>query len=486
MQEGILIQIEAQADQLATLPDPACKKKARFMKNNLSNIKINPPSNFIITAPINTNKCYHLLSLLWDLYNNATKETPFCGIIFVEQVCLTYPVTYVVNNYFKKKLMHSKLTNEWPMLPVSGSSSMLDSVRKLHIDKFRDNIISLLVSTNALEEGIDVSSCSFVIRYDEITTTKSHIQGSGRARNVNAQIYYFENDPIRECMKSNLLDSIAKDSNLNTHKNDLRSNISLVTGRNNNEYNNNNMKNNSLSLVEYPYPKVSSSSWSSSSSPSSSSSSSWSLSASPWSSLASESSWSVPVPSSSSSSSTTTSCDGVGGEVNFFNCLLILYKYVQNVMYQSFIPEEVLFDIMTDDDVIVSDRNSNSLKRKTIINVKYPSPNGEILITLDDINFVWGNHNIEEIVIPLERLRNLNGWEREKRRAAYAAVIHMRKSGWLTNENKPSLQAKNQTKLICPAYIISSKFKLKNQYEKDSLQKYGTKVENRTSSSSMF
>jgi len=453
------------------------------MKNNLSNIKINPPSNFIMTAPINTNKCYHLLSLLWDLYNNATKETPFCGIIFVEQVCLTYPLTYVVNNYFKKKLIHSKLINEWPMLPVSGSSSMLDSVRKLHIDKFRDNIISLLVSTNALEEGIDVSSCSFVIRYDEITTTKSHIQGSGRARNVNAQIYYFENDPIRECMKSNLLDSIAKDSNLNTHKNDLRSNISLVTGRNNNEYNNNNnnMKNNSLSLVEYPYPKVSSSSsWSSSSS----SSSSWSSSASPWSSLASESSWSVPVPSSSSSSSTTTTCDGVGGEVNFFNCLLILYKYVQNVMHQSFIPEEVLFDIKTDDDVIVSDRNSNSLKRKTIINVKYPSPNGEILITLDDINFVWGNHNIEEIVIPLERLRNLNGWEREKRRAAYAAVIHMRKSGWLTNENKPSLQAKNQTKLICPAYIISSKFKLKNQYEKDSLQKYGTKVENRTSSSS--
>ena len=448
------------------------------MKNNLSNIKINPPSNFIITAPINTNKCYHLLSLLWDLYNNATKETPFCGIIFVEQVCLTYPVTYVVNNYFKKKLMHSKLTNEGPMLPVSGSSSMLDSVRKLHIDKFRDNIISLLVSTNALEEGIDVSSCSFVIRYDEITTTKSHIQGSGRARNVNAQIYYFENDPIRECMKSNLLDSIAKDSNLNTHKNDLRSNISLVTGRNNNdEYNNNNnMKNNSLSLVEYPYPKVSSSS---------SSSSSWSLSASPWSSLASESSWSVPVPSSSSSSSSsTTTCDGVGGEVNFFNCLQILYEYVQIVMHQSFNPEEVLFDIKTDDNVIVSDSNSNSLKRKTIINVKYPSPNGEILITLDDINFVWGNHNIEEIVIPLERLRNLNGWEREKRRAAYAAVIHMRKSGWLTNENKPSLQAKNQTKLICPAYIISSKFKLKNQYEKDSLQKYGTKVENRTSSSS--
>jgi hypothetical protein len=442
------------------------------MKNNLLNIKINPPSNFIIKAPINTNKCYHLLSLLWDLYNNATKETPFCGIVFVEQVCLTYPLTYVVNNYFKTKLIHSKLTNEWPMLPVSGSSSMLDSIRTLHIDKFRENIISLLVSTNALEEGIDVSSCSFVIRYDEITTTKSHIQGSGRARNVNAQIYYFENDPIRECMKSNLLDSIAKDSNLNTHKNDLRSNISLVTGRNNNDNYNNNMKNNNLSLVEYPYPKVSSSS-------------SWSSSASPWSSSASASSWSAPVPSSSSSSSAT--CDGVGGEVNFFNCLQILYEYVQIVMHQSFNPEEVLFDIKTDD-AIVSDSNSNNnnnnLKRKTIINVKYPSPNGEILITLDGINFVWGNYNIEEIVIPLERLRNLNGWEREKRRAAYAAVIHMRKSGWLTNENKPSIQAKNQTKLICPVYITSSKFKLKNQYEKDSLQKYGTKVENRTSSSS--
>jgi len=179
-----------------------------------------------------------------------------------------------------------------------------------------------------------------VIRYDEITTTKSHIQGSGRARNVNAQIYYFENDPVRECMKSNLLDSIAKDSNLNTHKNDLRSNISLVTGRNNNDNYNNNMKNKNLSLVEYPYPKVSSS---------------WSSSSSPWASLASESSWSAPVPSSSSSSTTTT-CDGVGGEVNFFNCLQILYEYVQIVMHQSFNPEEVLFDIKTDD--VVSDSNS--------------------------------------------------------------------------------------------------------------------------------
>ena len=479
--------------------NPACKRKAKFMKNNLKNIKINPPSTFIITAPLHTNKCDHLLSLLWELYNKATKDTPFCGIIFVEQVCLTYPLTYVVNQFFKTKLIHSReLTYDWPMLPVSGSSSMLDSLRKLHIEKFRDNIISLLVSTNALEEGIDVSSCSFVIRYDEITTTKSHIQGSGRARNCNAQIYYFDNDPVRECMKSNLLDTIAKDKNLNIHKNELHSNISLVTGRNNNysnDYINNNSSisnsSNNLSLIEYPYPKVSSS---------------WSSSASAWSAASSSSSWSVtppPPPSSSSITTTTTGEEGVGGEVNFFNCLQILYEYVQIVMHQSFNPEEILFDIKTtDDDDVVTDNissnknsrsssrsssnsNSNSIKRKTIMNVKYPSPNGEILITLDGINNVWGNHNIEEIVIPLERLKNLNGWEREKRRAAYAVVLHMRKSGWLTNENKPSLQAKNQTKLICPVYITSSKFKLKNQYDKDSLQKYGMKVEN-MKSSSMF
>jgi endoribonuclease Dicer len=45
------------------------------------------------------------------------------------------------------------------------------------LDSFRSGLSPILISTSALEEGIDVPDCSFVIRFDAFNTTKSHIQG---------------------------------------------------------------------------------------------------------------------------------------------------------------------------------------------------------------------------------------------------------------------------------------------------------------------
>ena len=43
-------------------------------------------------------------------------------------------------------------------------------------------LISGLVSTDVLEEGMDITTCNLVIRFDEITTFRSYVQSKGRAR----------------------------------------------------------------------------------------------------------------------------------------------------------------------------------------------------------------------------------------------------------------------------------------------------------------
>jgi len=72
----------------------------------------------------------------------------------------------------------------------------------------------LLVATNTAEEGIDVADCEFVIRFNRFDTTKSHIQGSGRARREGSIIYYFENDGKLEQEQADKLAEVARDETL--------------------------------------------------------------------------------------------------------------------------------------------------------------------------------------------------------------------------------------------------------------------------------
>ena len=59
-----------------------------------------------------------------------------------------------------------------------------------------------------------VPECAFVVRFTQIKTTKSHIQGAGRARRDNAKVFYFDNSPEEEQEKAALLDEVARDGTL--------------------------------------------------------------------------------------------------------------------------------------------------------------------------------------------------------------------------------------------------------------------------------
>ncbi|CAE7328367.1 dcr-1, partial [Symbiodinium pilosum] len=92
---------------------------------------------------------------------------------------------------------------------------MADSKRDLEMERFRKGELNVLICTNALEEGVDVSDCAFVIRFNRpLLGQKSHIQGAGRARRSDAKIFYFDNDPDKEEGRAKLLSEVAKDESL--------------------------------------------------------------------------------------------------------------------------------------------------------------------------------------------------------------------------------------------------------------------------------
>jgi endoribonuclease Dicer len=111
---------------------------------------------------------------------------------------------------------------------VAGTGYQSESERQSQLGLFRSGDVRILAATAALEEGIDVSDCAFVVRYSSVPTTKAHIQGAGRARHPNAVIYYFENNPRLERQKEAKMTSVARDMSLSLGSGELQDAVRTI------------------------------------------------------------------------------------------------------------------------------------------------------------------------------------------------------------------------------------------------------------------
>ena len=87
---------------------------------------------------------------------------------------------------------------------------MTDTQREAALEAFGNGAAQVLVCTAAVEEGLDVSSCDVVVRFNTVRTTKAHIQGAGRARALQAKVHYFCNDPEDNVRKAELMQNVAR------------------------------------------------------------------------------------------------------------------------------------------------------------------------------------------------------------------------------------------------------------------------------------
>lgn len=122
---------------------------------------------------------------LMDFLDSAKGED-FSGIIFVKQRVTVSVIAHLLS-------IHPRTRDHFRCAAYvgwSGGGSRKDilgeflsaQMQRSTLDEFQSGTKNLIVGTDVLEEGIDVSACSVVVCFDKPPNLKSFVQRRGRAR----------------------------------------------------------------------------------------------------------------------------------------------------------------------------------------------------------------------------------------------------------------------------------------------------------------
>jgi ERCC4-related helicase len=132
-------------------------------------------------TPQVSHKLDRLISFLGE-----NKHSDFSGLVFVQQRATVSVMSALLS-------VHPRTKNHFRCAPYVGLSNSVNRKQNIGelldpramcdtLDDFRNRRKNLIISTDALEEGIDITACHMVICFDKIPNLKSFIQRRGRAR----------------------------------------------------------------------------------------------------------------------------------------------------------------------------------------------------------------------------------------------------------------------------------------------------------------
>ena len=151
--------------------------------NTLGLVEVTEPAN---SEPLHkpesiSKKCIALLEFLKKDYNKD-----FRGLIFVEQRVTAVVLCRLLSEHPEIKQLFTCGTFVGTSTHESRITEVADFLdqpeQKDTLEEFREGKKNLIIATNALEEGIDVSACNVVVCFNKPPTLKSFIQRRGRAR----------------------------------------------------------------------------------------------------------------------------------------------------------------------------------------------------------------------------------------------------------------------------------------------------------------
>lgn len=127
-----------------------------------------------------------LCSLIRRLFNECLEGQKPKGIIMAEKIqCVDGLLGVLKENIPGTLIAPGKFVGH----RRNVDSSMTPKEQEKIIEKFRDGDTNLLVATGVAQEGLDIPTCNFVIRYDFVSNEIGSVQSQGRARARDSQCF---------------------------------------------------------------------------------------------------------------------------------------------------------------------------------------------------------------------------------------------------------------------------------------------------------
>lgn len=124
----------------------------------------------------------------------SRSDQDLCCIVFVDRRFTAKILYHVLNalveieefNYIKPNFLIGYQNN--PYNPTREGLFIKKQNKKI-LNSFVEKELNLLVSTNVLEEGVDIPHCSLIVKFDKPKDYRSYVQSKGRAR--HSKSYYY-------------------------------------------------------------------------------------------------------------------------------------------------------------------------------------------------------------------------------------------------------------------------------------------------------
>ncbi|XP_011693477.1 PREDICTED: endoribonuclease Dicer-like isoform X2 [Wasmannia auropunctata] len=125
-------------------------------------------------------------------YNNKLSQQKFCCIIFVRERFMTQVIYHILKTLSTQDKQYSFLLPDYVLgfqnNPYKNSKevSCIANWNKKVLHRFKNGSANCVVATDVVDEGIDVPSCTLIIRYDMPTDFRGYVQSKGRARHSSS------------------------------------------------------------------------------------------------------------------------------------------------------------------------------------------------------------------------------------------------------------------------------------------------------------